>query len=127
MAQGYRNRPEGEAENLRDGWYRPRGLGRSDDEGSLHILGRAADVRWIAGAMLSPTLVEETLCEMPAVRVAVVVAHNEAGTWIGAVVPWEGVSIDPQACLTTIAEEHGPEAPPPFALIPMSNIPVTHQ
>jgi len=77
--------------------------------------------------MLSPTLVEETLCQMPAVRVAVVVAHNEAGTWIGAVVPWEGVSIDPQACLTTIAEEHGPEAAAPFVVIAMRNIPVTEQ
>jgi acyl-CoA synthetase (AMP-forming)/AMP-acid ligase II len=127
MAQGYRNRPELEAEDFRDGWYRPRDLGRIDDEGYLHILGRAADVRWIAGTMLSPTLVEETLCQMPAVRVAVVVAHNEAGTWIGAVVPWEGVSIDPQACLTTIAEEHGPEAAAPFVVIAMRNIPVTEQ
>jgi len=46
---------------------------------------------------VSPTLVEENLVPDAAVRVAVVVAHNEAGTWIGAVVPWEGVSIDPQS------------------------------
>jgi acyl-CoA synthetase (AMP-forming)/AMP-acid ligase II len=127
MAQGYRNRPELETDNFQEGWYRTHDLARIDDEGYLHILGRAADIRWIAGAVLSPTMIENTLCQMPAVRVAVVVADNKAGTWIGAVVPWEGVTIDPQVCLKEIAEKHGPEAAAPFVVIPMRNIPLTEQ
>jgi len=49
--------------------------------------------------MFEPTLVEEKpLCQMPAV-VLLSWCHNEAGTWIGAVVLGKGLSIDPQACL----------------------------
>jgi fatty-acyl-CoA synthase len=42
MAAGYRNRPVEQAAAFRDGWYRTGDLGRLDDEGYLHILGRAA-------------------------------------------------------------------------------------
>jgi fatty-acyl-CoA synthase len=127
MAQGYRNRPELEAENFRDGWYRPHDLGRIDEHGYLHIIGREADVRWIDAVLLSPTSLEETLCQMHEVRVAVVVADNETGRWIVAVVPWEGVSIDPRICLATIAESHGAEAAALIVIIGVSKIPVTEQ
>jgi acyl-CoA synthetase (AMP-forming)/AMP-acid ligase II len=61
MAAGYRNRPVEQAAAFRDGWYRTGDLGRLDDEGYLHILGRAADITWTDGVMISPPLIQETL------------------------------------------------------------------
>jgi fatty-acyl-CoA synthase len=127
MAQGYRNRPELEAEIFRDGWYRARDMGRIDADGYLHILGRAADVRRIGNEVLSPTMIEDTLCLTRAVRMAVVVADSEAGIWIGAVVPWEGIEIDPQACLAAIAETHGLEAAARIVVLVLVSIPLTEQ
>jgi fatty-acyl-CoA synthase len=127
MAQGYRNRPELEAENFRDGWYRPRDLGRIDEEGYLYIIGREADVRWIGGVALTPTSVEETLCQMREVRVAAVVADEETDSWIAAVVPWEGAVLDARACLAGIAEAQGHEAAALVVIIAVQNIPVTEQ
>lgn len=127
MAQGYRNRPELEAENFRDGWYRPHDLGRIDEEGYLYIIGREADVRWIGGVALTPTSVEETLCQMREVRVAVVVADEEADNWIAAVVPWEGAVLDARTCLAGIAQAQGHEAAAFIVIITIPNIPVTQQ
>ena len=127
MAQGYRNRPELEAENFRDGWYRAHDLGRIDAAGYLHVLGRAADIRRIGGALLTPIMIEDTLSQMTAVRVAVIVADNEADIWIGVIVPWEGVTIDPQHCLAAITEKHGLEAAARFVVITRKNIPLTEQ
>jgi hypothetical protein len=39
---------------------------------------------------LTPTSIEETLCQMPEVRATVVVTDDEADRWIAVVVPWEG-------------------------------------
>jgi fatty-acyl-CoA synthase len=127
MAQGYRNRPGLEAENFKDGWYRPHDLGRIDAEGYLHIIGREADVRWIGGAPLTPTSVEETLCRMREVRVAVIVADEEADRWIAAVVPWEDAVLDAQTCLASIAQAQGHEAAALIDIIAIPNIPVTEQ
>jgi fatty-acyl-CoA synthase len=127
MAQGYRNRPELDADNFQDGWYRPRDLGRIDEDGYLYIIGREADVRWIGGVPLTPTSVEETLCRMREVRVAVVVADDEADRWIAAVVPWEGALLDARACLAGIAEAQGHEAAALIVIIAIQNIPVTEQ
>ena len=127
MAQGYRNRPELEAENFRDGWYRPHDLGRIDAEGYLYIIGREADVRWIGGVALTPTSVEETLCQMREVRVAVVVADDEADRWIAAVVPWEAALLDARTCLAGIAEALGHETAARIVIIPIQTIPVTEQ
>jgi fatty-acyl-CoA synthase len=127
MAQGYRNRPALEAENFQDGWYRPHDLGRIDAEGYLYIIGREADVRWVGGAPLTPTSIEETLCQMRDVRVATVVADEEAGSWIAAVVPWEGATFDARTCLAVIADAHGHEAAALIVIIAIPNIPVTEQ
>ena len=127
MAQGYRNRSDLEAENFQDGWYRAYDVGRVDAEGYLHVLGRAADVRRSGGAVLTPIMIEDTLCQMTGVRVAVIVADSETDTWIGVVVPWEEVTLDPQSCLTAIAEKHGREAAARFVVIAVKNIPLTEQ
>ena len=64
MAQGYRNRPDLEAAAFRDGWYRSGDLGRIDVDGYLHVFGRAVDIDVIDGHMISPTLIEDTLCRL---------------------------------------------------------------
>ena len=102
LAGGYRNRPELEAA-FHDGWYRSGDLGVLDDCGYLHILGRAADIAWIDGAMVSPFLIEETLCRIPSVRYTVVVRDGDTGDWIAAVEPWPGLAIDISLCRMTIA------------------------
>jgi fatty-acyl-CoA synthase len=127
MAQGYRNRPELETESFRDGWYRPRDVGRIDEEGYLYVMGREADVRWIGGVPLTPTSVEETLCQMPEVRVAAVVADPETDCWIAAVVAWEGVVLEARSCLAGIAAAQGHDAAALIAIVAVASIPVTEQ
>jgi fatty-acyl-CoA synthase len=127
MAGGYRHRPDLQAAAFQDGWYKTGDLGRLDAEGYLHILGRAADIAWIDGAMVSPTLIEDTLCQVSAVRYAVVVVDQEAGSWIAAVVPWPGSAVDPQACLQAIARRHRAAAAAPVLVLPMERVPLTEQ
>ncbi len=123
MAAGYHNRPELQAVAFQDGWYRSGDLGRLDAEGYLHILGRAGDAAWIDGTLVTPTLVEDTLCRLPAVRYAVVVADQETGRWIAAVVPWPAAAIDPAACGEAIAARHGIEV----IVLPLDRVPLTEQ
>jgi fatty-acyl-CoA synthase len=127
MAQGYRNRPELEAENFRDGWYRARDLGRIDEEGYLFVIGREVDVRWIGGVPSTPTSVEETLCQMREVRVAVVVADDEADRWIAAIVLWKTALLDARTCLAAIEEAQGHEVAARIVIIAIESIPVTEQ
>ena len=63
------------------------------------------------GAMVSPTLVEDTLCRLADVRYAVVVVDDEPGSWVAAVVPWPGSSVDPAECGARSAA-HGPGRSP---------------
>jgi fatty-acyl-CoA synthase len=103
MAGGYRNGPELAAHAFNDGWYRSGDLGRLDENDWLHILGRAVDVTWIDGLMVSPTLIEDVLCQLPGVRYAAVVRDAGRGRWIAAVVPWPGAAIDPARCRDLVA------------------------
>ena len=107
MAGGYRNRPAQQAAAFQDGWYHSGDLGFLDADGYLHILGRAVDITRIDGVMVSPTLVEETLCRLPTVRYAVTVVDPETGTWVAAVVPWPGSEVEPAECRHVIAADHG--------------------
>ncbi len=127
MANGYRNRPELEAAHFRDGWYASADLGRIDADGYLHILGRATDVTWIDGVMVSPTLVEDTLCQLPSVRYAVVVLDEDSGRWIAAVVAWPGASIDALACREAVEASFGPRAATPLVVVPLERVPLTEQ
>jgi fatty-acyl-CoA synthase len=127
MAQGYRHRPVEQAVAFRDGWFRTGDLGRLDTDGYLHVLGRAGDVTWIDGVMVSPTLVEDTLCRVPAVRFAVVVPDHDPGTWVAAVVPWPGAAVDPQECRAAVAAEHGTAAAAPVVVVPVDRVPLTEQ
>ena len=125
LANGYLHRPELDATAFVDGWYRSGDLGRLDEEGYLHILGRAVDITWIGGRMLSPTMVEDTLCRQPSVRHAVVVV--DAGRWLAAALSWPSIPVDAPACLRAIADGHGPEAAGRVLILPLDAIPPTEQ
>jgi fatty-acyl-CoA synthase len=127
MAAGYRNRPDLQVSAFHDGWYRSGDLGFVDADGHLHVLGRAADVAWVDGAMVSPTLIQDALCRLPEARYAVVVVDPEAGTWIAAVVPWPGSSVDPARCRGAVAARHGAAAAAPLVVVPLDRVPLTEQ
>jgi len=77
------------------GWLHTGDLGRLDEEGDLHILGRLTDRMVTAGVTVEPAEVERVLARHPAVReVAIVgVPDPEWGERLLAVV----VPVDPQA------------------------------
>ena len=127
MAQGYRNRPDIEAAAFREGWYRSGDLGRIDGEGYLHIVGRAVDIGFVDGRMVSPTRIEDTLCRLPPIRYASVVADPKLPSWVAAVTSWPGGTIDRASCLRAIATEHGDAVAASVLLISCADIPLTPQ
>ena len=127
MAQGYRNRPDLEAAAFRDGWYRSGDLGRIDGDGYLHVLGRAVDMAWIDGRMVSPTMVEDTLCRLPTVRYAVVVVDHANGRWVAATVPWPDSSLDEDECLRGLAAAFGETFAARVKIVPLDTMPLTEQ
>jgi acyl-CoA synthetase (AMP-forming)/AMP-acid ligase II len=127
MADGYRNLENVQAANFREGWFRTGDLGFLDPNGYLHILGRAADIIWMDGVMLSPTLVEDALCRVAGVRYAVVVMDHKGGLWVAAVIPWPGSSIDQAECREAIAAEYGASTAGSFVIVSLDRIPLTEQ
>ncbi|MEO5664118.1 MAG: class I adenylate-forming enzyme family protein [Nocardioides sp.] len=63
---GYVNEPEmTDAAFVEDGWYRSGDLGQLDDEGYLHIVGRAKDLIIRGGQNISPAEIESLLFKHP--------------------------------------------------------------
>ena len=79
MAAGYRHRPVEEAGHFVDGWYRTGDLGRLDDEGYLHVLGRAADCEVVRRRARHPAGCRTPCAGSRTVRYAVVVPELERG------------------------------------------------
>ena len=127
MAGGYHNNPARQAAAFHDGWYRSGDLGLLDPDGYLHILGRAVDISWIDGVMVSPTVVEDTLCRLSTVRYAVVVVDEETGSWIAAVVPWPGSSVDSLQCRDAVAVRYGAAVAASVVVVPLERVPLTEQ
>jgi fatty-acyl-CoA synthase len=127
MAAGYRHRPVEQAAAFRDGWYRTGDLGYLDGHGYLHILGRAVDITWTDGIMISPTLVQDALCRVPGVRYAVVVMDPETGMRVAAVVPWPGTAVDTDACRAAVDAEFGATAAGELVVVPLTRVPRTEQ
>ncbi|WP_433502393.1 class I adenylate-forming enzyme family protein [Pseudonocardia halophobica] len=125
MAQGYRHRPVEEAEHFVDGWYRTGDLGELDAEGMLRVLGRETDI----GALGAVTTVDlqDTLCRLPSVRYAVLVADLEEGVRIAAVEAWPGGTVDAEECRDAVAAEHGPEVAASLRVLPVDRVPLTEQ
>ncbi|HWL68448.1 MAG TPA: AMP-binding protein [Geminicoccus sp.] len=127
MAAGYRNRLELQAASFQDGWYRTGDLGRLDPDGYLHVLGRTADIAWVDGQMVSPTLLEDLLCGLPDVRYAVVVAEPDGAARIAAMLPWPGGTIDLAACAAAVLAGFGTTVVRSMVWLPLERMPLTEQ
>jgi len=72
---GYWNRPDLTAQTLVDGWLRTRDLGYADEEGYLHLVGRAQDViiTGLGCDHIFPRPIEDALATHPEVHAAAVI------------------------------------------------------
>lgn len=71
---GYLGDPELTAKALRGGWYYTGDIGRIDEAGFLHVLGRRQNcIETAGGRLICPEELERLLCQSPFVREAVVV------------------------------------------------------
>jgi fatty-acyl-CoA synthase len=127
MASGYRHRPVEEAEHFVDGWYRTGDLGRLDDEGYLHVLGRAADCEIVGGVLVTPVALQDTLCRLAQVRYAVVVPELAWGRRIVAAVAWPGGEVEPAACVEAVRREHGDAVATSLVVLVVGRVPLTEQ
>jgi acyl-CoA synthetase (AMP-forming)/AMP-acid ligase II len=79
----YHGDPERTAETLVDGWVRTRDLGHADEDGYLHIVGRAEDkiITGLGSFHIYPRPIEDVLTSHPDVSAAAVIGvpHDEAG------------------------------------------------
>lgn len=65
---GYYKQPELTAETLVDGWLYTNDMVYQDDDGFIHMLGRADDIINVGGEKVSPVEVENAAQEFPGVR-----------------------------------------------------------
>ena len=88
VMKGYHNRPEVNAEVLKDGWFRTGDIARRDDEGFYFIIDRSKDMIIRGGYNVYPREVEEVLMGHEAVSLAAVVGvpHDSHGEEIKAFV-----------------------------------------
>jgi O-succinylbenzoic acid--CoA ligase len=73
LATGYLDAPEHTAAAFRDGWFQTHDLGRLDERGRLHVLGRADDVIITGGLNVVPAEVEAVLTSLSGIATACVV------------------------------------------------------
>jgi acyl-CoA synthetase (AMP-forming)/AMP-acid ligase II len=88
IVDGYRDRPEANAEAFRDGWFRTGDRGHLSDDGYLTLDGRLKELINRGGEKISPHEVEDALLSHPAVAEAVAFAAPDAklGEKVGAAV-----------------------------------------
>jgi long-chain acyl-CoA synthetase len=86
--KGYHNRPEANAEVLRDGWFRTGDIARRDEDGMYFIVDRSKDMIIRGGYNVYPREIEEVLMTHPAVSLAAVVGvpHDSHGEEVKAFV-----------------------------------------
>lgn len=73
VASGYLNRPEEEEAAWRDGWFLTGDIGRLDEDGLLHVLGRKKEIVITGGENVYTREVEAVLLQHPQVAEAAVV------------------------------------------------------
>ncbi len=78
VASGYLNRPKEEAAAWRDGWFLTGDIGRLDEDGLLHVLGRKKEVVITGGENVYTREVEAVLLRHPQVAEAAVVGVPDA-------------------------------------------------
>jgi fatty-acyl-CoA synthase len=127
MATGYRNNPALSSRSFHEGWYHTGDLGRLDGDGLLHILGRAVDAQEINGTLITPTEIEEALCQHPSIRYAVVIRDADEHVTIAAVTAWAGLSIEDRICRQAIKDRFGAAAVASLLIVPVERVPLTEQ
>jgi len=105
---GYWRRPDLAAtEFTADGFFRTGDVGRFDDDGYLHIVGRSKDLIITGGLNVYPVEVEAVLDELPGVLETAVIGVLDADfgeAVVAVVVPHTGAALDP-AALRSAARE----------------------
>jgi long-chain acyl-CoA synthetase len=88
IMKGYLNRPDANAEVLRDGWFRSGDLARRDEDGFYYIVDRSKDMIIRGGFNVYPREIEEVLITHPDVSLAAVIGvpHESHGEEIKAIV-----------------------------------------
>ncbi|MBV9840205.1 MAG: malonyl-CoA synthase [Sphingomonadaceae bacterium] len=100
--KGYWRKPEKTAEEFRaDGYFVTGDLGRIDDRGYVHIVGRAKDLVISGGLNVYPAEVEDALDALPGVAESAVIGvpHADLGEAVVAVVRREGGSAIDEAAI----------------------------
>jgi acyl-CoA synthetase (AMP-forming)/AMP-acid ligase II len=127
MAKGYRNRPDLTAKAFDEGWYYSGDLGRIDESGQLHILGRAADVERIEGAYVTPTDIEDLLCRLSCVRYATVVSDLDRNRRVVAIEAWADRKVDLEQCRTAILQAFPQAVAASVVFVEYGKVPRTEQ
>jgi fatty-acyl-CoA synthase len=116
LMDGYWADPALSMRTLRAGWYRTGDLGRLDERGYLHLLGRIADVVKADGVLVHPAVVERRILTLAGVAQAAVYGERDADLLEhlhAAVVPRPGAEVraeDVRAHLAAgLTAEHVPE------------------
>ena len=113
---GYHARPDETRTVLRGGWVRTGDLGRVDEDGDLHYVGRAKEMIKTGGFSVDPVEVENAILGLDAAREAAVVGVED-DRWgemvIAFVAPHAGAEIEPAdaiaACRSRIAGFKAPK------------------
>ncbi|WP_425073600.1 class I adenylate-forming enzyme family protein [Sagittula sp. S175] len=79
VMKGYFRNPEATAQTVQDGWLRTGDLGQIDDQGRLHIVGRAKELIIRGGFNVYPPEVEAALNDHPDVVQSAVIGRQHAG------------------------------------------------
>ncbi|WP_277188041.1 class I adenylate-forming enzyme family protein [Caballeronia sp. BR00000012568055] len=130
VAQGYYHQPLESAHKFSDGWCMTGDVGLIDEQGFLHVLGRAADVVEIGGRVIGPVQIEEVLCGLADVRYAVAFASRTgigALTWNVAVEPWGDRRVDLGRCRRAVDAAFGGLVSGAMRIISMKRVPLTEQ
>ena len=107
IMKGYHNRPETNAEVIKDGWFRTGDVARRDDDGFYFIIDRSKDMIIRGGYNVYPREVEEVLMTHEAISLAAVVGvpHDTHGEEIKAFVILEEGAETTAEDLTAFARE----------------------
>lgn len=74
---GYLNRPEDNADSLRNGWFRTGDVGYVDNEGHFFLVDRLKDLILCSGYNVYPRMVEEAIYLHPSVAEVTVIGIND--------------------------------------------------
>jgi long-chain acyl-CoA synthetase len=77
VMQGYYERPDANAETLRDGWLHTGDVGYQDEEGYFFLVDRVKDMIIRGGENIYPREIEDALLESPNVKEAAVVGRPD--------------------------------------------------